>query len=210
MTEPRSIDRSAEIGEQLRAIASDVQAPATLRASVAQARLRSAPVPRRRRRFALTALALIGVTLAAVLVALPAGDGAPSIDDVASISLRDPTQPAPGSLPGGGLALAVGGVRFPGAGDGWKPVGARSDRVGDRSAQTVTYARGRDAISYTIVDGPALPAPPQNLEAYENVSAAVFRRGDALVLTWRRGGRTCVLTSRDVGARRMLELAARS
>ena len=58
MTEPRSIDRSGEIGEQVQAIAAEVQAPATLRASVAEARLRSAPARRGRRRIALTAAAL--------------------------------------------------------------------------------------------------------------------------------------------------------
>ena len=72
----------------------------------------------------------------------------------------------------------------------------------------MTYTRGKDVIGYTIVAGRALRAPAANLAAYEGVSAAVSRRGDKLVLTWRRGGHTCVLVSRDVGARRMLQFAA--
>lgn len=186
-----------------------MHAPATLRASVAEARLRSAPLPRRRH-YVVAGLTLVAATVAALVIALPSGDDGPSIADVAAVSARDPMLPAPSTVPGHALPLAVGGVHFPGAGAGWKPVGSRSDQVSGRSARTVTYARGTDLVRYTIVDGPALSAPDANLSAYENVRAAVFRRGDALVLTWRRGGHTCVLTSRDVGARRMLELAARS
>ena len=191
--------------------AGEVRAPATLRASVAELRLRSRPARRGQLRAAAAVACVAALTAVAALLVLPNDEASPSIADVAAVSLRGPHDPAPSSTAGGALPLAVDGVHFPGAGPaGWRPAGVRSDEIAGRHARTVTYRRGKDVIGYTIVAGPALHAPEANLAAYEGVSAAVFRRGDALVLTWRRGGRTCVLVSRDVGARRMLELAARS
>jgi hypothetical protein len=191
--------------------ADEVRAPATLRASVAELRLRSAPARRGRLRVAAGVACVAVLVAVAAVLTLPNGESSPSISDVAAVSLLGPHDPAPSSAADEALPLAVDGVHFPGAGPaGWRPAGVRSDEVAGRSARTVTYRRGKDVIGYTIVAGPALRAPQPNLAAYEGVSAAVFRRGDALVLTWRRGGRTCVLVSRDVGARRMLELAARS
>lgn len=207
---------SEEVGLALRARVRGVRAPQGLAARIAEERLRSRPATGRRR----LARAVLGV--AGVLAALPIAvlaslllDGGrapgPSVTDAARTALRAPTGPAPAPRADGMLPLAVGEVRFPGTAraGGWSPVGTRDDTVGGRPARTVTYARGGRLVAYMVIDGPAfaLPAGTSSVP-YEGVGAAVLRDRDATIVTWRRGGRTCILASANTDATSLLELAA--
>lgn len=203
------------IGEHVRERTAGVRAPQTLRAQVAEARLRSRPAPSRGARAA--AVAGAAAVLAAVVIALVvlvpgSGESVPTLPDAAAAGLRAPTAPAPARRDARTLDLAVGDVAFPAGTPGaWRPVGTRTDRLGGRTATTVLYAGGGRLVSYTIVDGAPLGVPADARSArYDGVAAAVLRRDGATIVTWRRGGRTCILASRNAGAAEMLDLAARS
>ncbi|MBJ7332339.1 MAG: hypothetical protein JHC95_20760 [Solirubrobacteraceae bacterium] len=204
---------STAIGEELRAAVQDVHAPPEVRAEVARARLRSAPgIGMRRVRLTLVSAAGSAAVGAAALALLLGGGAAdPSLTDMARAALLPPAQPAPAARRDGTLAVAVGGVPFPGAAraGGWQPLGTRSDTLGDRTVRTVTYRRGGRVASYSIVDGPALELPDgATRTTYDDVDAAVLRRDGMTIVTWERGGRTCILASATAGAARLLEFAA--
>lgn len=202
-----------QVGARVREEASRVHAPAGLRAHVAEARLRSRPAPRRRVRLAVAggAVAVLAAALLALVVVLPGGsDEPPSITATAATALKAPTSPAP--VGRDARSLTVGGVAFPAGGRNvWRPVGVRTDRVGGRTATTVTYAGSGRLVSYTILDGPPLAVPADAAPTqYEGIAAAILRHDGATIVTWRRGGRTCILTSRNADAGAMLDLAALS
>ncbi|HET6689867.1 MAG TPA: hypothetical protein VFG74_03290 [Miltoncostaeaceae bacterium] len=90
----------------------------------------------------LVALAVLGVAMVLVVLLLPGGSSTPSLDEVAALAAR----PAHGPAPPGGAE----------AGLGWRATGSRTDRIGDRVAVTVHYARGPDRATVTVVDGGAL------------------------------------------------------
>ena len=140
MTGPE--DTTRETSGRVQAAATQVRAPARLRADVADARLRAAP----RRRLTWGPGVAVAATLAALLVALvvvalPGRGGEPSVTDVARVTLRAPALPAPATTSDGALAFAADGLRFPGEAQagGWRPAGARIDQVAGRSARTVSY-----------------------------------------------------------------------
>jgi hypothetical protein len=192
------------------------RAPAELRARIEADRPRAAAVARRR--MAVYGAALAGstaVVLALIVLLLPAGTpGGPSISEAATIAVRGPTGPAPGPDPRAPVARlqqSVSRVYFPNwayQGLGWAAVGQRSDQVRGRRVITVYYQSGATQIAYTIVSGPGLPVP----------AGPVVRKGDErlrtlsfdgrLVVTWRRGGHTCVLSGMGVTADELQQLAA--
>jgi hypothetical protein len=64
----------------------------------------------------------------------------------------------------------------------------------------VTYRGPRGDVGYTIVDGAPLPEPGGARHVTANgVRLAVLRKGDATIVTWRRGGHTCVIAGRGKG-----------
>jgi hypothetical protein len=208
-------DRSEEVGAAIRGAADAVQAPPRLHAAVA-ARRRTAA---RRRWSAVAALATLAVIVA--LVAVLAKDEqrttpprAPSLAEVAGLALAPSREPPPPVDPRDPrfVRAAVGSLRFPsyGYGTGWVAVGRRTDAVGDRRAVTVAYANRSARVGYTIVE----PGPPPRAPAaarrvwWHGVHATVLRHGGAVVVSWRVGGQTCVLASRDATEREMLRLAS--
>ena len=191
--------------DQLRVAAAETEAPFELhrRIDVLLARPRRA----RRRRFALPALA--GATAAlAVVVALVVGGGGPSVGDVLDAAGRSPVATV---TPTGGplLNVQVDGTRFPDYREkfGWRAVGQHDDEVDGRLVRTVDYRRGADEISYSIVAGDALDEPDG--EDLEVEGTRLRRVGDAVAVTWRRGGRTCLMAgSPGVSLDTIAELAA--
>jgi hypothetical protein len=160
---------------------------------------------------AAAALALV----AAVVVALALPGGAPEGPDVAEaadLATRPPSEPAPGRYDGEPELLdrTSDGLRFPRWEPqfGWRATGARADRLDGRSAVTVYYRRARRTLGYTIVAAPALrvPAHAKRAEA-GGTDFRSFERAGRTVVTWRRAGRTCVLSARGVGSDTMLALA---
>jgi len=191
----------------------DTGAPARLRAQVDRRRgTRRAPERRRRFDLRVPIAAAAAAALALALVLPGALTGGLSVADAAALGAKPPTQPAPAGVPGTPqlLGAKVDGVPFPNyaAKFGWKPAGARSDSPSDRHATTVYYRKGNRSISYTIVSGHALGRPAAaNSTTRAGVEFRTFRDGDRTVVTWERGGHTCVLSAKGVSPAELVALA---
>ncbi len=201
-------DRAAEVGRRIRTVSDGVRAPASLRLASA-----SEPVSRRAGlwRPVVAGGAMVALVLVAILAFAPGGRSPqPSLGDAAAVALRAPQQ-APPRGPDGRLTVSSGGVRFPdyGAQAGWRPVGTRTDRLGGRTTVSVAYDASGARAGYAIVAGAPLPVPAgaQRL-VYKGVPVAVVRHGDLRIVTWRRGGRTCVVAARGTSLDRLLDLVA--
>lgn len=195
--------------------AQDTSAPMALRARVEalQAQPRRSWLGRLRDRVpALPVAALAGATAAAALaIAVVVSGGGPGIDDVLSAAARSPSAaiapfPAQGKL----LREQVQGVRFPNyAGKfGWKAEGARTDEIDGRATRTVFYSKNGRRIAYTIVAGEALDQPGDARHAVrEGTTLRSLKSDGKTVVTWRRQGRTCVLSGTGVPTDELLTLA---
>jgi hypothetical protein len=210
--EPPDVDSDA-IGRAIHELALEVKAPATLRMRLADGH--AAPATRhRRRRFALPAVGGLGLAAVAAVVLVLAGVGgsasAPSLDDAVALALAPPTKPAPAVDPASPqlVTAEVGGVTFPNysyAWPKWKTKGARTDHVSGRDAATVVYRGPRGDVGYTIVDGKPLDAPDGARHVKSGgLDLAVLHRDGATVVTWQRGGHTCVLAGRGAGVEQQL------
>jgi anti-sigma factor RsiW len=202
--------------------AAAARAPQGLRAAVAARTVRSgATAPgarlagRRLRRRPLLAGGVLAAAVAVLLaLVLPGGSReGPGVAEAAALGARPPTAPAPGRYDDEAELLDRGmdGVRFPRWEEafGWRATGARTDRFDGRPAETVFYARGGKTVGYTIVAQPALRAPGNaaKLERRGTEIRSLHRDG-RLIVTWRRAGRTCVLSGRDVSRDTMVALAS--
>ena len=149
--------------------------------------------------------------VAAVLAAVVLVGGGPGIDDVAAAAVRPPTA-AVGAVPAQSKLLdeRIGKVVFPNfAGKfGWKAVGTRTDEIGGRDTRTVFYEKGGRQIAYTVVAGDALDQPGDAAKATREGTVIRALESDGReVVTWRRNGQTCVLSSTDVPRAELLTLA---
>lgn len=173
------------------AAAADVSAPLALHARIADMEHEAVkPRPRRLRRPRLAiALPAFALAAAAVLAILVTGRG-PTVDSVLAAATRPPLAAA---TPG----LAVDGVRFPASG-AWQAEGTRADKIRGRRTRTVTYTRDGRRLTYTIVAG----APLTGAELRG------FTRDGRAVVTWRRQGHTCVLSSGDASPETLQRLAS--
>jgi anti-sigma factor RsiW len=158
------------------------------------------------------ALAAALVAAAAVIsaVVLNGGPGAPTVADAARLAARSPTEPAPRAGGGTRLAIGVDGVAFPdlAAAFGWRALGVRHGRIDGREATVVYYGKGGRRLAYAIVSDGALARPSGGgLHERSGVSYQALRLNDRLVVTWRRGGHTCVLIG-DASRTELLALAS--
>ena len=195
--------------------AATVRAPASLRERIAAEQARACRAPRRRR--AQLGGALVGavavLALALVLI-LPGGaPGAPSVSQAASLASRGATSPAPPAQATRRSTLArdVDEVYFPNwAGIGFTASGERVDRLDGRLLDTIYYtARGGAQLAYTIVGGSALAQPGgAALSRLNHIELRSIALGDRVVVTWRRGGHTCILSGAHVSDSVLLHLAA--
>jgi anti-sigma factor RsiW len=192
------------------------RAPAGLKARIeAQREERRAPLFRLRIAYGgglAGALAAIGLALALIL---PGGaPGAPSISEAAALAVRGATSPAPTpgpSEPGAQLGQLVGSVYFPDWAKkfGWHATGQRSDHLGGQLADTVYYRAHGETIAYTIVASPALHIPPASHTNLHGTELWTLKLGGRQIVTWRRNGQTCVLSSTSgVPAQVLQRLAA--
>ncbi|HEY6762849.1 MAG TPA: hypothetical protein VI318_25325 [Baekduia sp.] len=196
---------SEAVGRRIRELAQSVQAPPALRARLAEAersRPSSARTWLRRPRVAVPAL---GATALAAVVAgilvFAGGAAAPSVDQAAALALARPTAAAPATSGGVTLDAGVGGVSFPNYSymwPAWRAAGARHDTIDGRDTTTVTYRGPKGDVGYTIVDGKPLPAPSgARTLTRAGIKLSIYRKDGATVVTWRRGGHTCVLAGRS-------------
>src|SRR4051794_27178628 len=151
--------------------------------------------------------------VAVVLAAIVLIGGGPGIDDVAAAAVRPPTAQVAAVPPDSKvLEEQVGGVAFPNyaAKFGWKPVGTRTDEIGGRKTRTVFYEKNGKRIAYTIVDGGTLSVPGDAANAdREGTELWSFDAEGRTVVTWERGGHTCVLSAiqPEVQTSELLDLA---
>ena len=188
-------------------------APAGLRAWIeAERRRASGPAPLLPRRVAVVVAAAAVAAAALALLVLPSrAPEAPTVAQAAELSARTATAPAPRQYDGMPLLdREVGGVHFPRWQQrfGWRASGVRVDRLGGRPATTVFYDRAGRRIGYTIVDGRGLRVPSGHRTRRGEVSFRALRAGGRTVVSWRRKGKTCVLSGTRVGSRELLALAA--
>ena len=158
----------------------------------------------------LVGAALATAALAAVAIVI-AFSGGPATSEVLAAATRpavaavqlDPGQPRL-------LQDQIDDVRFPNYEGkfGWEAVGTRTDEIGGRETRTVFYRKEGRRIAYTIVAGDALKWPDgaSKTDVEGTVVRALELEGREVV-TWKRGGHTCVLSSKDVPRAELLALA---
>ena len=191
----------------------DIGAPARLRAEIERKRAGS---PKRRSRFASARGAVVAAAaaaaVAAVLVIPAALSGGLSVADAAAFAEQSPTAPAPAGVPGTPqlLRAEVDGVPFPdyGAKFGWKASGTRKDDKSGHGATTVYYDKNGRRLAYTIVGGDALDVPSDaRTTTRGGKEYRTFRSDGRTVVTWERGGHTCVLSAKSASADELVALA---
>src|ERR687892_2012657 len=160
-------------------------------------KLRRRPARRLVPRLALAGALAVAVAVTAAL--LSGGPGAPMVAEAARLAERAPSGPAPPPSDGGGtqLALDVEGVAFPNLlrSYGWRAVGVRRDEIDGRDATTVFYEKDGRRIGYVIVAGSGLPRPSDATSTTrDGVLFHTLRLDGRLVVTWRRLGRTCIIS----------------
>lgn len=205
---------SERIGGAIHATAAGVEAPASLRGHVAGAKLRTAPRGRGRGVLGLAAAGGAAATAFVILgIVLLGGEAAePSVADAAPLALRAPTAPAPGLDPGDRrfIRAQVGGVRFPNYAydTPWKTLGTRTDELSGRPTMTVVYSSRRGPVGYTIVGGEPLDVPGSARRVTaDGRTFSVLRRDGAVVVSWRQGGRTCIVSGRGATEKQLLAFA---
>ena len=217
--DPRD-DELAERGRALIAAAvTQTTAPLALRERIEADRARAAQNGgARRSRGLLGKLVPAGGLLAAVVVALVlvlGGSSAPSVLATASLATRGPVLPAPAEDESNETVLktSMDGVPFPywGGSFKWEAVGARDDKIEDRSAKTVFYDNPKGArAAYTILGGDTIDVPSGASQKDMNgVKLFITTDNGRRIVTWTRNGHTCVLSAPvSVPEPKLLQLAA--
>jgi hypothetical protein len=162
-------------------------------------------------RLAVAGAAAVAAAVVAAVV-LTGGPGAPTVADAARLGTQPATEPAPSPAGAAGtkLAVAVDGVPFPNLTRfaGWRAVGVRHGRIGDRDATVVVYRKDGRRLGYVIVAGAGLVRPSAaQATVIRRVEYQTLRLSGRLAVTWRRGGRTCVLLGQAT-PRELLRLAS--
>lgn len=192
----------------------ELRAPLGLRERIETER-RAPSRPVRRRRFAIAGALAAGAAAAALVAALvlPSGTGGPTVVEAAQLAELPATQPGAAVNPANPAVLAeeVEGVPFPNLRPefGWRPAGTRADELDGRDTRTVFYERRGERIGYTIVAGDAIDPPEDSTPSTVNeVDLSSLAEDGREIVTWLRGGRTCVLSGEGVSAAELRELAA--
>ena len=175
------------------------RAPLALRERLEAQRTTTAPPRRRLAIFGLAAAALAAIALVAVLVTgggSGSSPGGPGVLAVAQVAARPPTGPAPRPTGDGFVDARVDPVRFPDwRGLAWPARGQRTDVVAGRRVRTVFYAApDGTTVGYAVVAGAPLPSRERRASGgWAARPTRVLEADGDRVVTWRQGGRTCVL-----------------
>lgn len=194
--------------------ATATRTPPSLRTHVEA--LRSTPAGSRRPRpvYAGAAAGALAAVALLVVLLLPSGaPGGPSVSSAATVAGRGPASSAPPPdprAPEARLDQRVGRVYFPNwlKPLGWAAVGQRLDRLAGRRIVTVFYQGHYTTVAYSIVGGPVL-SPQQGARVrLDGVPMRTFSIDGRLVVSWRRGGHTCLLSGMGVTAGQLEQLAS--
>lgn len=185
------------------------RAPATLRIAIDTRRHR---LPQRRAR--LVYAGALGVTVAAVVamlvLLLPGGSpGAPTVSQAAALATRGAAMPPPREL-GFKVDEDVQDTYFPNWDRSfhWQASGRRVDRPDGHLAVTVYYVKGSKQIAYTILTSPPLDWTTAPKHHDNGIGLQSFVQDGRTIVSWRRDGHTCVLSSSDMSAGQLARLAA--
>jgi hypothetical protein len=212
----QNIDEAqAERGRAIvQAAVAQTRAPLALRERIEAERERKRRPARRAWTLGGSFAATVAAAVIAVVVATGGGAGGPSVAEAAALAMRAPTAAAPVVDPShrGLLKRSVEGVSYP-SWQGefpWHASGAREDEVDGRRAVTVFYRNPEGKqIGYTIVAGDPLDEPKGPGLRQGDEHYVVLQREDRTIVTWRRGGHTCVLSGpSSVPKDKLLALAA--
>lgn len=159
------------------------------------------------------AAGLLAVAILAVALALPGGaPGSPSIVQAADLAAQGPLLAAPPPspmAPADKLSQRVQDLEFPNwSRFGWRPTGQRIDRINGRLAVTVYYRWNRRTIAYTIVQTPALHQLRLAYQSYGGTAFQTTTMRHRVLVTWRRGGHTCILSGVGTSRQTLFSLAA--
>jgi hypothetical protein len=213
-------DELAERGRALIAAAvAETMAPLALRerieADSARAAKRGAGARSRGRLGWLLPAGGLVAAAAVALVLLAGGPGAPSVLATASLATRGPLLPAPeeDGYNGTVLKVSMDGVSFPYWGDSfqWEAVGLRDDKIKDRSAKTVFYENPKGVrAAYTILGGDTIDSVSGSRKQTRNaIRLSISQDKGRRIVTWERGGHTCVLSAPlAVPEQKLLQLAS--
>ena len=205
--DPRLSEPEQAIVRALHGAAMTERAPAGLRERLATERARGrarsglAPPARRFRVGSGAATILAAAIVAAVLLIPGSSPITPQVSAAAALATRGAAAPAPALDPTASYRLTarVGSLHFPNWEEhrGWRAVGSRTDRLGNRDVMTVYYARDGRTIAYSIVSSPALGSPGHR----------TFMLHGRTVVTWRERDHTCLLSGSGVPAATLRSLA---
>lgn len=206
-------EREQQVAQLLRAAAQTERAPESLQMRVAALKQPERParrrmLPRPAFNFVRFGMPTAAAGIAALVLALGGGAGAPSLAQAAALATRAPTSPAPATDPSDPaklLTAKVGTLHFPNwqSAGGWRSVGQRIDHIGNRTATTVYYRVGSSRVAYSIVSSPALAGLKTGGEPY----ATMWSHGRITVI-WEEAGHTCLLTGTGTSAVRLWALAS--
>jgi hypothetical protein len=205
-------DARAERGRAMVAAAvAQTHAPLALRERIEAQRR-----PRDRRRWALggSLAGAVAAAVVAIVVATGGGVAEPTVAKAAQLALRAPTAGAPAvdRAHPGLLERSVGGVAYPSWQDKfpWKASGVREDKLDGQRAVTVFYDDPSGTrIGYTILAGKPVDEPSGQSFRHGPERYVLLQQGARKIVTWRRGGHTCVLSApRTVPSERLLALAS--
>jgi|GEM_PF-522958 len=151
-----------------------------------------------------------GLVIAAALVLAALFGARSGIPDERLVPAAADLHGLEATLPVTGPPPVVGGQRFPALdAHGWAVVGGRRDRVGGRDALTAFYA-GADGrrLALTILSGqPLRPPPGSRIVRREGLVLARSTDGDRVIVSWRRAGRTAVLSGVAAAPDELVDLA---
>jgi hypothetical protein len=210
-------DELAERGRALIAAAvAETMAPLALRERIEADRTRAAKSARPRRLRALVpAGGLVAAAVVAVVLLAGGGAAAPSVLATAALATGGPVLPAPTENASNGAVLkaSMEGVPFPywGGSFQWEAVGARDDKIEDRSAKTVYYENAKGVrAAYTILGGDTIDAPSSaHKQTANGIELWIAQDHGRRIVTWTRDGHTCVLSAPlAVPEQKLLELAS--
>jgi hypothetical protein len=206
-------ERERRVAELLHRANEQTRAPLGLRERIEAQRPSRAKRARRRLSYAGGLAAALAVVALALVLLLPGGSpGAPSVSEAAGLATLGATQSAPMPDPDNPAKLGsdVEDVYFP----NWEKrfdataTGQRNDTLDGRPATTVYYRMNGRTIAYTIVGEPALSGSPSKESWLHGTELWTFEHNGRQVVTWKRDGRTCILSSSDVAPRQLRKLAA--
>ena len=207
----------AERGRLLIASAvAETRAPLALRERIEADRGRAPRSTRSRRGWRVFApVAGVVAAVAIALVVLVGGSANPSVLATAALATKGPVLPAPAEDQSNDsiLKASVGDVPFPYWGDSfqWEAVGARKDNIDGRNAKTVFYENPKGAqAAYTILDGKKIDPPKgARVTTERGTKLWVTEHDGRRIVTWTRGGHTCVLSApKAIPESKMLDAAS--